>query len=77
MRLTLERVVTDPAELRRELVARLGTAPVSLAIDEVDWVRETTTVRARVPVDDDMLASVEDPADDALTDSEEDIDARR
>jgi hypothetical protein len=80
VRLTLERVVTDTAELRRELVARLGTAPLSVAIDEVDWVRETTSVRARVYVDDPAMTSVEDPADDAPLEDEpgtEAADARR
>lgn len=64
VRLTLEHVVTDSAQLRAELVARLGVEPVSVTLDEVDWVRETTVVRARVPVDDGSWVSPED-ADEA------------
>ena len=44
MRLTLDRALTDPAEVRAELRSRLATEPLSVAIDDVDWVRELSLI---------------------------------
>ncbi len=59
MRLTLDRALTDPAEVRAELRSRLATEPLSVAIDDVDWVRETTRVSVRHAVTDEWLLSSE------------------
>ncbi|MGA8852530.1 MAG: DUF4956 domain-containing protein [Aeromicrobium sp.] len=44
MRLTLERAVTDPTEVKADLVARLSVEVLSVVIEEIDFVRETTLV---------------------------------
>ena len=44
MRLTLERAVTDPEDARADLVARLSVDVLSVVIEEIDFVRETTRV---------------------------------
>lgn len=52
MRMTLDRAFSDldsvPAEVRR----RLGLTPLGVAIEDVDFVRETTRVSVRYTVDD-------------------------
>jgi Domain of unknown function (DUF4956) len=52
MRLTLDRVLTDPEALTAELRERLGVEPMSVAVDDVDLVRETTRVSVRYTVSD-------------------------
>lgn len=47
MRLTLDHVVLDPAAALAELSQRLAVPVVSVVIDDVDFVRETTRVSAR------------------------------
>ncbi len=52
MRVTLDRVVTETeavAALVREL---MSVEPISVSVDEVDYVRETTRVSVRYAVDD-------------------------
>lgn len=52
MRLTLDHLVLDPSEAHRELDARLGIPILSIVIDEIDFVRETTRVAVRYTVDE-------------------------
>jgi hypothetical protein len=52
MRLTLDRAVTDPHTIRELLHERLPTDPVSVVVDEVDWVRETTRISVRYGLTD-------------------------
>ncbi len=44
MRLTLERAITDPTEAKADLVARMSVHVLSVVIEEIDFVRETTLV---------------------------------
>jgi hypothetical protein len=50
MRMVLDRALTGPAEVRDEVARRLGTSPVSVAVEDVDFVRETTRVVVRYAV---------------------------
>lgn len=52
MRLTLDQALTDVEAATRELRRRLSVEPLSVAIDEVDLVRETTRLSVRYTVDD-------------------------
>jgi hypothetical protein len=52
MRLTLDRVFSDLEAVTVELRDRLGLEPLSVTIDEVDFVRETTRVSVRYTVED-------------------------
>jgi hypothetical protein len=52
MRLTLDRAVTDPAEIRAELDRRLSGEVLSVVVDDVDFVRDTTRVSVRQHVED-------------------------
>ncbi|MGW6356790.1 DUF4956 domain-containing protein [Streptomyces sp. NPDC055092] len=66
MKVTLDRVYRDAADLRSDLTARLGTAPLSVEVDEIDYVRETTRVSARYAVEESaeiFLPGQRDPQD--------------
>ena len=52
MRLTLDRVFGDLESVTVELRDRLALEPLSVTIDEVDFVRETTRVSVRYTVED-------------------------
>ncbi len=52
MRLTLDHVFTDVESASAELRSRLSLEPLSVTIDEVDFVRETTRVSVRYTVED-------------------------
>ena len=52
MRLTLDRVFSDLEAVTAELRDRLSLEPLSVTIDEVDFVRETTRVSVRYTVED-------------------------
>ncbi len=52
MRLTLDRVFGDLESVTVELRDRLSLEPLSVTIDEVDFVRETTRVSVRYTVED-------------------------
>jgi hypothetical protein len=52
MRLTLDHVFTDVESATVELRSRLSLEPLSVTIDEVDFVRETTRVAVRYAVED-------------------------
>jgi hypothetical protein len=65
-KVTLDRIYRDAADLRTDLTARLGTAPLSVEVDEIDYVRETTRVSARYAVEESaqiFLPSQRDPQD--------------
>ncbi|MFD5734608.1 DUF4956 domain-containing protein [Streptomyces sioyaensis] len=51
-KITLDRLYGDVDEIRADLTARLGTAPLAIEVDEIDYVRETTRVSARYPVEE-------------------------
>lgn len=56
MRVTLDRAVTDPREIRTLLEERFagsGITVTGLGVDDVDLVRDTTRVSVRHEVDDD------------------------
>jgi general stress protein CsbA len=58
MKVTLDRVYHDDADLRADLTARLGAAPLAVEVDEIDYVRETTRVSARYYVEEDTRAFI-------------------
>lgn len=60
MRMTLDRAVVEPAELRAEVTRRLGTEPVAVAVEQVDYVRDTTVVAVRHEVAELWLADPEE-----------------
>ncbi|MFD4508173.1 DUF4956 domain-containing protein [Streptomyces sp. NPDC058457] len=49
VKLTLDRIYPDPAVIAGDVAFRFGQAPLSVVVDEVDYVRETTRVSARYP----------------------------
>lgn len=52
MRVTLDRVVTETEAVTALVRDRMSVEPVSVSVDEVDYVRETTRVSVRYAVDD-------------------------
>ncbi len=52
MRLTLDAVHADLASARAAVVERIGVVPLSIAVSDVDYVRETTRVWVRYAVDE-------------------------
>jgi hypothetical protein len=58
VKLTLDRIYPDPSVIAQEVAFRFGQAPLSVVVDEVDYVRETTRVSAR------YLAGPDGPAID-------------
>jgi hypothetical protein len=52
MRVTLDRVATDSESVTALVRDRLAVEPISVSVDDVDYVRETTRVSVRYPVDD-------------------------
>ncbi|MEV5958251.1 DUF4956 domain-containing protein [Streptomyces sp. NPDC051987] len=50
VKLTLDRIYPEPALVAHDVALRFGQAPLSVEVDEVDYVRETTRVSARYPV---------------------------
>lgn len=52
MRMTLDRVYTDLETVAVEVQLRLSVTPLSVAIEDVDYVRETTRVWVRYAVDE-------------------------
>jgi len=57
MRMMLDRALTDPDLVNAEVARRLGAAPVSVAVDDVDFVRDTTRVLVRYHVRGDQAAA--------------------
>lgn len=60
VKLTLDRIYDDPALIPQDVAFRFGQAPLSVVVDEVDYVRETTRVSARYPAAEEP-AGVQDP----------------
>lgn len=52
MRVTLDRVVTETEAVTALVREQMSVEPVSVSVDEVDFVRETTRVSVRYAVDD-------------------------
>jgi hypothetical protein len=52
MRLTLDRAVTDPEDVRVDLDSRFSGRVVGFVVDDVDYVRETTRVSVRYELAD-------------------------
>jgi len=52
MRMVLDRALTEPAQVRAAVARRLGSAPASVAVEDVDFVRDTTRVIVRYTVAD-------------------------
>ncbi|MGW1706095.1 DUF4956 domain-containing protein [Streptomyces sp. NPDC002206] len=66
MKVTLDRVYRDAADLRTDLTTRLGTAPLAVEVDEIDYVRETTRVSVRYAAEEStelFLPAQRDPQD--------------
>ncbi len=47
MRMTLDRALVEPAAVHAEVARRLGSEPVAVVVESVDFVRETTVVAVR------------------------------
>ncbi|EST29961.1 DUF4956 domain-containing protein [Streptomyces roseochromogenus] len=60
VRLTLDRIYDDPSLIAQDIAFRFGQTPLSVEVDEVDYVRETTRVAARYPVVPGEAAPVRD-----------------
>ncbi|AGS71063.1 DUF4956 domain-containing protein [Streptomyces collinus] len=56
VKLTLDRIYDDPALIPQDVAFRFGQAPLSVVVDEVDYVRETTRVSARYPAAEESAA---------------------
>ncbi|MFD9097334.1 DUF4956 domain-containing protein [Streptomyces collinus] len=59
VKLTLDRIYDDVALIPQDVAFRYGQAPLSVVVDEVDYVRETTRVSARYPAAEES-AGVQD-----------------
>jgi hypothetical protein len=73
MRLTLDRAVTDPAEIRAELERRVSGEVLSVVVDDVDFVRDTTRVSVRHHVDDSWWSWSEARVADQLEVAREEV----
>ena len=49
VKLTLDRIYPEPALIAQDVALRFGRTPLSVLVEEVDYVRETTRVLARYP----------------------------
>ena len=56
VKLTLDRIYTEPVLIAHDVALRFGQTPLSVVVDEVDYVRETTRVSARYPAGPDETA---------------------
>ncbi|NUR06014.1 MAG: DUF4956 domain-containing protein [Nocardioidaceae bacterium] len=75
MRVTLDVAVRDLALATEEVRRRLSVQPLSVVVEDVDLVRETTRVAVRYAVDDRQPTSPSDEEPDGLA-AEELSDAR-
>lgn len=73
LRMTLDRALVRPAEVRAEVAARLGHDPIAVVVEEVDFVRDTTVVAVRHEVEEGWSSLVDTPAETA---TEPAVDAR-
>ncbi|MCG7204417.1 DUF4956 domain-containing protein [Streptomyces arenae] len=62
VKLTLDRIYEDPSLITQDVAFRFGRAPLSVVVDEVDYVRETTRVSARYPASPDEPGTGTDTA---------------
>jgi hypothetical protein len=62
LRLTLDRALTRPDDVRAEVSRRLGHDPIAVVVEQVDFVRETTVVAVRHEVEEGW-AALSDPRD--------------
>ncbi|MFJ9173953.1 DUF4956 domain-containing protein [Streptomyces sp. NPDC102360] len=62
-KVTLDRVYRDADDIRADLTARLGSAPLAIEVDEIDYVRETTHVSARYAAPDEARVVLPRPRD--------------
>lgn len=69
LRLTLDRVFGDLGSVTAEVRRRLDVVPLSVVIDDVDLVRETTRVSVRYAVDDPWWQEADADAEAARTDA--------
>ncbi|MFI5820189.1 DUF4956 domain-containing protein [Streptomyces rishiriensis] len=60
VRLTLDRIYPDPSVIAGDVAFRFGQVPLSVVVDEVDYVRETTRVSARYPAEPQEYATASD-----------------
>lgn len=60
VKLTLDRIYPEPALVAHDVALRFGQAPLSVVVDEVDYVRETTRVSARYPAVPGESATAQD-----------------
>ncbi|MER6071830.1 DUF4956 domain-containing protein [Streptomyces sp. NPDC001817] len=66
VRLTLDRIYDDPSLIAQDVAFRFGRAPLSVEVDEVDYVRETTRVSAHYPAGaQDAVPAEPGPVQDA------------
>jgi len=56
MRMTLDRALTKPSEVSAEVALRLAATPISVAVEDVDYVRDTTRVVVRYAVSESDAA---------------------
>ncbi|WP_433446078.1 DUF4956 domain-containing protein [Streptomyces sp. CA-142005] len=59
VKLTLDRIYPEPALIAHDVALRFGQTPLSVVVDEVDYVRETTRVSARYPAGDEPVAAAD------------------
>lgn len=52
LRMTLDRALVTPAEVRGAVAAHLGHDPLAVVVEEVDYVRDTTVVAVRHAVEE-------------------------
>ena len=65
MRLTMDHLMLDPADVLAELEARLAVPILSVVIDDVDFVRETTRVSVRYTLEESAWQWTSPPLDPA------------
>ncbi|MGW3243176.1 DUF4956 domain-containing protein [Streptomyces sp. NPDC001070] len=61
VKLTLDRIYPTPDLITQDVALRFGQAPLSVVVDEVDYVRETTRVSARYPFTQDSGSAPLEP----------------
>lgn len=65
MRLTMDHLVLDPADAFVELEGQLGVPILSVVIDDIDFVRETTRVSLRYTLEESAWQWTSPPLDPA------------
>ncbi|WP_225848078.1 DUF4956 domain-containing protein [Streptomyces sp. HPF1205] len=71
MRVTLDRLYSRPEDIRADVIRRMAVEPLSVTVDDVDYVRETTRVTVLYAVDDPAPpAASTDDADESSPERE-------